>query len=72
MLGFPGSDNFVRLLNYCVLFGKFFVYSNKISENNRLDFYAYLVQLKQELHMEMKACSKSDYSEFINNFLDGM
>ncbi len=69
LLGFPGSDHYIRLLNYCILLGNFFIYCNKISENNTLDFYAYLVQLKQKLQMEMKACPNADYTHVINDFL---
>ena len=70
MFGFPGHNHFITLLNYCALLAKYFVYINKICENNILDFYSYLVLLKQKLKMETVVCSDTEYTTIIQEFLD--
>ncbi len=66
LFGFPGEDNFVIGLNYCVLVAKYFIYIKKLSDNNDFDFYSYLTLLKNRLVMEDYASSnKNDMLSFI-------
>ncbi len=62
LLGFPGEDDITKVLNYCVLLAKYFIYTNKLSQNNDLDLYKYLIYLKQKLSFEKEICSKNDES----------
>ena len=58
LFGFPGDAPLITALNYCILVAKYFIYSNKMNDNNQFDFYSYLALLKQKLMMEEQASSK--------------
>ncbi len=50
LFGFPGENKIFKVINFCILIAKYYIYSNKI------DFYDYLVQLKQKLQIENIVC----------------
>ena len=64
LFGFPGEDDMITVLNYCVLIAKYFIYSRKITQNNNLDLYQYLVYLKYKLNLEYDSCAKSKPTTF--------
>ena len=69
LLGFPGDDHLIKLLNHCALLGKHFIYITKMLGKNNLDFYSYLVQLKQKLQMEKQACKNASYVACLEEFI---
>ncbi len=64
LLGFPGEDNIISVLNYCVLIAKHYIYSKKIKHDNNLDLYQYLVYLKQKLKFEKQVCEHNSSVSF--------
>ncbi len=46
LFGYPGEEDIIQILNYCVLLAKYFIFSNKLNGNNTVDLYSYLVLLK--------------------------
>ncbi len=37
LFGYPGEEDIIQILNYCVLFAKYLIYTNKLDDNNTLD-----------------------------------
>ncbi len=61
--GFPGSSDGVNVINYCILYAKYYIYLEKLKDNNKkpsfnLDFLGYLCYLKEILKMEQNICLK--------------
>ena len=52
LFGFPSNCDIVTVLNFCVLFAKWYIYCKKLNNNNDFDLYEYQVQLKQRLLFE--------------------
>ncbi len=69
LLGFPGEDDIIKSLNYCVLLAKHFIYTNKMSQNEDLDLYRYLIYLKQKLTLEHDICLKNNETELFDKYL---
>ena len=65
LFGYPGEDEIISVLNYCVLIAKYYIYSKKIIEQNNLDLYHYLIILKQRLQFEQYICSKESKDKFL-------
>ena len=47
LFGYPGNSDVEMVLNYCILYGKWFIFCQKIHERNTIEIYDYLIQLKQ-------------------------
>ena len=60
LFGYPGSSDVETVLNFCVLFAKWFIYCKKLNERNDIDLYEYLVKLKERLHIEELLCLKNN------------
>ncbi len=67
LFGFPEEDNLVYVMNFCIIFAKYFIYITKICGSNTFDFYTYNVQLKQKLKMEKNASTNFEYNELLEN-----
>ncbi len=50
LFGYPGQEDIIQILHYCVLLAKYFIYTNKLNGNNTLDLYSYLVLLKRKIY----------------------
>ncbi len=35
LLGFPGTNNDVIVINYCILYAKYYIYLEKLKQNNK-------------------------------------
>ncbi len=46
LFGFPGQINNSILINYCILYAKFYIYTQTINNNNNMEFLCYLPVLK--------------------------
>ena len=66
LFGFEAEGGSFKVLNYCVLIAKYYIYLNRIHNNNSIDNYQYLVYLKSKLTIEKKVCSH--YRQNGNNF----
>lgn len=58
LFGYPGNSDVEMVLNYCILYGKWFIFCQKIHERNTIEIYDYLIQLKQRLFIEKTICMK--------------
>ncbi len=71
LFGFPGENKIFKVINFCILIAKYYIYIQKLINSNKIDFYNYLVQLKQKLQIENIVCidegnpSKFEQFEFI-------
>ncbi len=68
LFGYPGDDDIISVLNYCVLYAKYFIHTMKMSGKNDLDLYHYLRVLKQKMLMEKQVCIKTGNSNLFNKF----
>ena len=60
LFGYLGNSDIELVLNYCMLYGKWYIYSKKIHERNDIDFYDFLVQLKNRLYIEKNKCIRDN------------
>ncbi len=47
-----GNSSNARLINFCTLYAKYFIYTHKIKGNNNFEFLRYLTYLKHVLKKE--------------------
>ena len=59
LFGFPIVDDLHHALNYCIILAKYFIHRQKLFENDDLDFYKYLCELKYNLKIERSICKSS-------------
>ncbi len=50
----------MHVLNFCTLYVKCYIYIQRLFNNNTLDIYFCLTQLKQALKIEENICSKNN------------
>ncbi len=48
----------MHVLNFCVLYANYYIYIQSLFNNNMLDLYACMTQLKQELTIVENICIK--------------
>ncbi len=71
LFGFPGENKIYKVINFCILIAKYYIYIQKLINSNKIYFYDYLAQLKQKLQIENIICidegnpSKFEQFEFI-------
>ncbi len=71
LFGLPGESKIFKVINFCILIAKYYIYIQKLINSNKIDFYDYLVQLQQKLQIENIICidegnpSKFEQFEFI-------
>ncbi len=46
----------MQVLNFCILYAKYYIYIQRLFINNTLDLYTCLNQLKQALKIEENIC----------------
>ncbi len=52
LFGFPPNSDVMQVLNFCMLYAKYYIYVQRLFNNNTLDLYTCLNQLKQALKIE--------------------
>ncbi len=52
LFGFVGSNGITDVLNYCILYAKYYIYIQRLFNQNKLYVYAYLTFLKNTLTIE--------------------
>ncbi len=64
LFGFPNFNpeekEKLHVLNYCILYTKYYIYIQRLFQNNSLDIYAYQMQIKAALEIEFKICKKTN------------
>ncbi len=63
LFGFPSNNDVMQVLNVCILYAKYYIYIECIFNNNTLDLYTCLNQLKQDLKIEENICIKNNKKE---------
>ncbi len=48
LFGFPGNCSNARLINFCTLYAKYFIYKHKIKGNNNSEFLGYLTKHQEK------------------------
>ncbi len=69
IFGFPFNNDVMHVLNLCVLYAKYYIYIQCLFNNNTLDLYICLTQLKQAMKIEEHICIKNDNEETFYKFL---
>ncbi len=69
LYGYPGEEDIIQILNYCVLLAKYFIYTNKLNDNNTLDLYSYLVLLKRKIYFEKTICTQQNKPQLFEKCL---
>ncbi len=54
----------MHVLNCCTLYAKYYIYIQRLFNNNTLDLYVCLTQLKQALQIEENICRKNNEDNF--------
>ncbi len=52
LFGFVGSNGITDVLNYCILYAKYYIYIQRLFNQNKHDGYAYMTLLKNTLTIE--------------------
>jgi hypothetical protein len=60
LFGFDGKDDLIQALNYSVLIAKEYMYLQKLTNDNKIDFLTYLPILKNKLVIEKLICEKEN------------
>ena len=68
LLGFPGDDDVIQVLNYCVLIAKHYIYSQKLQLNGNPDLLQYLCYLKHKLSLEKQVCTQNSNSNCFDKY----
>ncbi len=53
----------MQVLHFCILYAKYYIYIQHLFNNNTLDLYTCLTQLKQALKIEENKCIKNNKKE---------
>ncbi len=50
----------IQVLNYCMLHTKYYIYIQRLYNQNNLDIHSCLAQLKNKLEIECNICKKNN------------
>ena len=67
IFGFPNDSDVIQVLNYCVLYAKYYIYIQRLY-NNKLDLFACLSQLKIAMEMEYNICKSQNKEKKFEKF----
>ncbi len=63
LFGFPSNIDVMQVLNFCILYAKYYIYMQLLFNNDTFDLYTCLNQLKQALKTEENICKKNNMKE---------
>ncbi len=69
LFGFSGNDNLTQVLNYCMIYTKYYIYIQRLFDNNNLELYTYLSLLKYNLNIEYEICKNNNRADKFERFL---
>ncbi len=58
LMGFPETSDDIRVLNYCILYTEYYIFIQRLFNNNELDLYVCQTQAKLALKIEHSICKK--------------
>ncbi len=47
LISVTSNHDMIQVLNYCLMYAKYYIYIQQLYNNNAVDLFAYLDQLKQ-------------------------
>ncbi len=66
LMGFPETYDDILVLNYCILYTKYYIFIQQLFNNNELDLYVCQTQVKLALNIEHSICKKqNEHQKFI-------
>ncbi len=60
LMGFPETSDDILVLNYCILYTKYYIFIQQLFNNNVLDLYVCQTQVKLALNIEHSICKKKE------------
>ncbi len=63
LFGFPSNSDVMQVLNVCILYAKYYIHIQCLFNNNTLELYTCLNQLKQALKAEENICKIHNMKE---------
>ncbi len=57
-MGFPETSDDILILNYCILYTKYYIFIQRLFNKNELDLYVCQTQVKLALNIEHSICKK--------------
>ncbi len=57
-MDFPDTSDDIIVLNYCRLYTKYYIFIQRLLNNNELDLYLCQIQVKLALNIEHSICKK--------------
>ena len=69
LFGFQAEGDILNVLNFCILLAKYYIYKQRIHNNNSIDFYQYLVQLKYKLKLEQTICTYNNNQNVFEKYI---
>ncbi len=72
LFGVLGNSNDILTLNFCIFYVKYYIYIQKLSNTNKIDFLNFLTYLKLKINIEKQICSTEGRNEAFANFSDGL
>ncbi len=64
---FPGNNNDILTLTFCILYDNYYIYIKKLSNSKKIDFLNFLTYLKRKINIE-KICSTEGRNEAFESF----
>ncbi len=68
LFGFTGNSNDILTLNFFIIYAKYYIYIQKLSNSNKIDFLNFLIYLKQKINIEKQICSTEGRNEAFERF----
>ncbi len=64
LFGFQIEGDIFSVLNYCIFIAKFHIYCQWIHNNNAINLFQYLIELKNKLKIENYICPSNSIGKF--------
>ncbi len=64
LFGLQIEGDIFSALNYCILIAKFHIYCQRIHNNNAINLFQYLLELKNKLKIENYICGSNSIGQF--------
>ena len=68
LFGFKGSEDLITTLNYSILIAKHYIYYQRLTNENNVEFLTYLQILKKQLYIEKLICKKQNRIDKFKKF----
>ena len=69
LFGFPIEGDVFEVLNYCILVAKFYIYRQRLFNNNDIDLFSFLVELKYKVKIEYSICKHNNTLDKFEKYL---